>query len=182
MAPAILSAIAFLVLMVWRFAFTGQQRRLMVREIGAPRQQENRFSEQRLQILERAAAVIVGGDRFEHASDGVDSAVWKDHPKTYLLRIVAITGATKMGSGYALDVGEARFQVCGSYVRRLQDVNNPKGEYEETCFYTADKSMPKAEQIATALLQLKNNPARFDRWAAQCGAFKADGQPFSPGE
>src|SRR5258708_36458949 len=86
MAPEILSAIAFLALMVWRFAFTGQQRRLMVREIGAPRQQENSFSEQRLQILERAAAVIVGGDRFEHASDGVDSAVWKDHPQTYLHR------------------------------------------------------------------------------------------------
>jgi hypothetical protein len=182
MAPAILSAIAFLAFIVWRFAFTGQQRRLVVREIGAPRQQENSFSEHALHILERASAVIVGGDRFEHASDGVDSAVWKDHPKTYLFRVVAITGATKLGSGYALDVGVTRFQVCGSYVRRMQDANNPKPAYEETCFYTADKSMPKAEQIATALLQLKNNPALFDSWAAQSGAFKADGQPFSPGE
>jgi hypothetical protein len=40
--------------------------------------------------------------------------------------------------------------------------------------------MPKAEQIATALLQLRNKPAPFDRWAAQNGAFKADGQAFSP--
>src|SRR5260370_7346205 len=39
--------------------------------------------------------------------------------------------------------------------------------------------MPKAEQIATALLQLRNNPALFDRWAAQSGAFKADGQVFT---
>jgi hypothetical protein len=40
--------------------------------------------------------------------------------------------------------------------------------------------MPKAEQIATALLQFKNNPALFDGWAAQNGlAFKADGQVFS---
>jgi hypothetical protein len=40
--------------------------------------------------------------------------------------------------------------------------------------------MPKAEQIATALLQLKNNPALFDGWAAQnCLAFKADGQVFT---
>jgi hypothetical protein len=40
--------------------------------------------------------------------------------------------------------------------------------------------MPKSEHIATALLQLTNNPALFDKWAAQNGAFKADGQAFSP--
>jgi len=41
--------------------------------------------------------------------------------------------------------------------------------------------MPKAEQIATALLQLKNNPALFDEWAAQKSlTFKADGQIFHP--
>lgn len=182
MAPAILSAIALLALIVWRFALTGHQRELMAREIGALRRQDNSFLEQGRHILERAAEVMVGSDRFEHASDGVDFAGWKDDPKTCLLRIVAITGATKMGSGYALDIGVTRFQVCGSYVRRVQDVNNPKCAYEETCFYTADKSMPKAEQIATALLQLKSNPALFDSWAAQSGAFKADGQSFSPGE
>jgi hypothetical protein len=58
-------------------------------------------------------------------------------------------------------------------------VSNPKCGYEETCFYPAHKEMPKAEQIATALLQLKNNPALFDGWAAQNGAFKADGQVFT---
>jgi hypothetical protein len=42
--------------------------------------------------------------------------------------------------------------------------------------------MPKSEHIATALLQLANNPALFDKWAAQSGAFKADGQAFSPAE
>jgi hypothetical protein len=41
--------------------------------------------------------------------------------------------------------------------------------------------MPKAEQIATALLQLKNNPALFDGWAAQKSiALKADGRVFTP--
>lgn len=72
MAPAILSAIAFPTLIVWSFAFIRQQRRLLVREIGAPRQQDNSFLEQGIHILERAAVVMVGGDRFEHASDGVD--------------------------------------------------------------------------------------------------------------
>jgi len=41
--------------------------------------------------------------------------------------------------------------------------------------------MPKAEQIAAALLQLRNNPALFERWARQRDvAFKADGQVFAP--
>jgi len=42
--------------------------------------------------------------------------------------------------------------------------------------------MPKAEEIATVLLQLTNNPALFDRWAAQSGAFRADGHPFRPAQ
>jgi hypothetical protein len=62
----------------------------------------------------------------------------------------------------------------------MQDVTNPKCAYEETCFYPAHEEMPKAEQIATALLQLKNNPTLFDGWAAQNRlAFKADGQVFT---
>jgi hypothetical protein len=39
--------------------------------------------------------------------------------------------------------------------------------------------MPKAEQIATALLELANNPELFERWAARIGAVKADGQVFA---
>jgi len=43
--------------------------------------------------------------------------------------------------------------------------------------------MPKAEEIATALLQLANNPALFDKWALKNGqAVKADGQLFSRAE
>jgi hypothetical protein len=177
MAPAILSAtvfcVAFLALFVWRFVFNGQQRRPVVREIGV---------ERGLYILERASVVIVSGNRFAHAWDRVGPAGSKDRPKTYLLRIVALTGATQMGNGYGINVGTTRFHVRDRYVGRLRDVNNPEGVYEETCFYSADKSMPIAEQIATALLQLKNNPALFDRWAAQSGAFKADGQAFSPAQ
>jgi hypothetical protein len=42
--------------------------------------------------------------------------------------------------------------------------------------------MPKSEHIAAALLQLKNKPVLFDKWAAQSGAFKPDGQAFSPAQ
>ena len=62
----------------------------------------------------------------------------------------------------------------------MQDMTDPGCAYEETCFYSAYKCMPKAEEIATALLQLANNPALFEKWAVQNGqAIKADGQVFS---
>jgi hypothetical protein len=127
MVPAILSVIAFLALFVWRFVFNGQQRRPVVREIGVPRQQDKTFLEQGLHILQRAGVVIVGGNRSDHASDGVGPAGPKDRPKSYLLRIVALTGATQMGNGYDIDVGTTRFHVRDRYVGRLRDVSNPKG-------------------------------------------------------
>src|SRR5258707_13696342 len=179
MALAILSVIAFLALIVWRFVFNGQQRRPVVREIGVPRQQDNRFLEQGLHILDLVGVALIPDNRFENGSHGAHHITPKDRAQTYLRRVVALTGATLMGRGYVLDVGTTRFEVRDRYVRRLRDMTDPKCAYEEACFYSAHKEMPKAEQIATALLQLRNNPALFDRWAAQRGAFKADGQVFT---
>ena len=98
----------------------------------------------------------------------------------YLKRIAALTGATQTGSAYVLDVGKMRFRVRDRHVSRLRDITDPGCALEETCFYPVHRGMPKAEELATALLQLMNNPALFDRWAAQSGAFKADGQAFRP--
>ncbi len=182
MAPAILSMIAFLALMVWRFVFTGLRHRPLAREIAAPQQQHTNVLEPGLHILDLARVAVIPNYRFENGSDGVHLITPKVRAKTYLHRIVALTGGTRMGNGYDINVGTTRFHVRDRYVTRMRDVTDPKCAYEETCFYTADKTMPKAEQIATALLQLKNNPALFDRWAAQSGAFKADGQAFSPAQ
>jgi hypothetical protein len=182
MAPAILSMIVFLALMVWRFVFAGLRHRPLASEIAAPQPQHTDVLQQGLHILDLARVAVIPDYRFENGSDGVHLITPKVRAKTYLRRVVALTGATQMGFGYALDVGTTRFHVRNKYVSRMRDVNNPKGAYEETCFYSADKSMPKAEQIATALLQLKNNPGLFDKWAAQSGAFKADGQAFSPAQ
>jgi hypothetical protein len=99
--------------------------------------------------------------------------------QSYLRRIVALTGATQRGNSYVLDVGKTEFSVRTGYVRRVRDVTDPKCKYEETCFYSEYKGMPKTKQIATVLLQLTNNPALFDKWAAQSGAYKADGQVFT---
>jgi len=102
-----------------------------------------------------------------------------DRAKRYLQCIAALTGATRVDDAYVLDVGKTRFHVRHRYVKRLRDTTDPECAYEETCFYPVHKGMPNAEEIATALLQLMNNPALFERWAAQNGAFKADGQAFS---
>ncbi len=180
MAPAILSMIGFIALMAWRFVFAGLRHRPLAREIAAPQHQHTSVLEQGVHILDLARVSVIPNCRFENSSDGLNPLDPKDRAKAYLRRIVALTGATKMGNAYVLDVGKMRFQVGQRYVRRMQDMADPGCAYEETCFYSAYEGMPKAEEIATVLLQLTNKPALFDKWAVQNGlAFKADGQVFS---
>lgn len=168
------SLITFLVLIVWRFVFAGLRGGPLMREMAASQQRENN-------LLDRVGMAVIACDRFENGSHGVDDPFEReDRAKTYLRRIVALTGAKQMDNGYLLDVGTIQFLVRDRYVRRLRDVTDPEWAYEETCFYSTHKEMPKSEHIATALLQLKKKPALFDRWAAQRGAFKADGQAFGP--
>jgi hypothetical protein len=124
-------------------------------------------------------AVIADGP-LENSADDLGRLDRKDRAKGYLRRIAALTGATRVDDAYVLDVGKMRFHVGNRYVRRLRDATNPECAYEETCFYPVHKGMPKAEEIATALLQLTNNSGLFESWAAQSGAFKADGQAFRP--
>jgi len=156
MVPARVSLIALVALIVWRLVFTGLRRPLAM-EIATRNQPHNGFLEEQLH---------------RHR---------EDRAKTYLRRIVALTGATQMGHSYVLDVGTTRFTVRDRYVGRLRDATNPKCIYRETCFYSAHREIPKAEQIAAALLQLKNNPALFEKWVAQSGLmFKADGTSVQP--
>jgi hypothetical protein len=182
MSPANLSVIAFLGLVVWRFAFGGLRCGPWLRAIAPQEQRHNNILEEALHISDSGGLAVIAGNRFENSSDGQDSLDRKDHAKTYLRRIVALTGATQMGNRYVLDVGTTRFYVRDRYVGRMRDVTDPKCIYEETCFYSAHTEIPKSEHIATALLQLANNPELFDKWAAQSGAFKADGQAFSPAQ
>jgi hypothetical protein len=179
MALEALPLIPFLALTMWRFVFTGLGRGWLVGEHDGLRPRQNDVLEQGLQILDPAGLTLFARE-LENRADGADSFDQKDRARTYLRRIVALTGATQMGSGYDLYVGTTRFHVRDGHVGRLRDMTDPKGAYQETCFYPAHKKMPKAEQIATALLQLKNNPGLFDGWAAQNHlAFKADGQVFT---
>jgi hypothetical protein len=173
-----LSLIPFLAVILRRFVFTGMGREWLVGEVDALRARQNGPIELGLCILDPVDLTLVAGE-LENRADGADPVDRKYRAQRYLRRIVALTGATQIGGGYALDVGTTRFKVRDGYVRRVQDVTNSKCGYEETCFYPAHEEMPKAEQIATALLQLKSNPALFDGWAARnYVAFKADGQVF----
>jgi hypothetical protein len=112
-------------------------------------------------------------------SNGVAVIDTVDRAETYLRRIVALTDATRLGPYYVLNVGKTRFEVHDCYVCRTPSVIDPTATPEGTCFYLSNQHMPAAEKIATALLQLKNNPTLFDKWAGQIGVFKADGELFS---
>jgi hypothetical protein len=183
MSPANLSMIAFLGLNAWRLVFAGLHRRPLVRAIAPQQQRHNNVLEEGLHISAPGSVAVIAGNRFENNSDGLGPLDRKDRAKTYLRRIVALTGATQKDDAYVLDVGKMRFHVRYRYVDRLRDVTDPECVCEETCFYPVHIGMPKAEEIATALLQLTNNPALFDKWAVQNGlAFKADGQVFTRAE
>jgi hypothetical protein len=182
MAPANLSIIAFFAQIVRRFVLAGLQRRPLVRAIAAQQHRHNNLLEECLYISGPGVVVVIAGNRFENSSDGLDPHDRKDRAKSYLRRIAALTGAREMDDAYVLDVSKMRFQVRDRYIKRLRDVTDPGCVYEETCFYSVPKGVPNPEEIATALLQLKNNPALFDRWAAQDGPCKADGQPFIPAQ
>jgi hypothetical protein len=172
--------IGFIALMVWRFVFAGPHRWPLVRAIALRQHRRNNVLEEGLHISDMGGVAAIAGNRFENSSGSLDPIDRRGRAKACLRRIVALTSATQMGDEYVLDVGTTRFHVRDRYVRRLRDAADPKCGYEETCFYPVHKGMPKAEEIATALLQLANNPALFDKWAVQNGlAFKADGQVFS---
>jgi len=93
----------------------------------------------------------------------------------YLKRVAALTGAEQVrGDSYCLAAGRRNFLVDYKFVR---DISHPG---KSTCFSIAtDPDMPSAEVVASALLQLKNNPRLFKKWRKQPGyTFKANGKMF----
>ena len=93
----------------------------------------------------------------------------------YLKRIAALTGAEQVrGESYWLRAGRRNFLVGYQFVRVISDHG------KSTCFsVAADPDLPSAEVIASALLQLKNNPRLFKKWRKLPGAtFKANGKMF----
>ena len=98
-----------------------------------------------------------------------------ERPARYLKRVAALTGARKVhGERYLLAVGRKYFLVGAKFIHLLSRSG------KSTCFSVlADVDTPSAEIVATALLQLKNNPKLFKKWRKRAGCpFKANGKIF----
>jgi hypothetical protein len=159
-----------LALIMWRVLFVGLQRLPSSGEI-APLQRR------------RDHRLTFGFLNFESNSCRVAPDTARDRAKKYLLRVAALTSATRVGDGYVVDVGTNTFQVRERYISRLRGAPNAKRRYEQTCYFCPNTAIPAAERMATALLMIKNNPALFDKWAGSNGlSFKADGQTWTPRE
>jgi hypothetical protein len=183
MANVILVVVMILALMVWRSAFAVLRRRQVPGETTGPHPHYDNALRRRFLILERACAGVIIENGFDPCSDELRLSDRRSRAKTYLRRIAALTGATRMDNHYVLDVSSTTFHVRDRYVRRLRDSADPQCGYDETCFYCVQKGIPREEEIATVLLQLKNNPALFDKWVVQNGVgFKADGEAFTRAE
>jgi len=180
MPDVMLLLVMILALMLWRYVFPVLRRRNVLREAAGPHSHHDNTLQRRFRILERAFGEVIAENGFDMGSDEVCLSDEGSRAKTYLRRIVALTGARRMGSRYILTVGKTVFHVRDRYVWRLPDSTNSECGYNETCFYSVHKGVPREEEIATVLLVLKNNPGLFDKWVFRNGlAFKADGQVFA---
>ncbi len=97
------------------------------------------------------------------------------HAAEYLRRVAALTGAERVRSdSYWLRAGNRNFLVDYKFVHLISH------QGKSTCIsIAADPDMPSAEVVASALLNLKNNPRLFKKWRNQRGStFKADGKVF----
>jgi len=172
--------VGVIVLLKWRLALAGLRRRDLAREGGMlpGRMRMNEVFASGVNVFSPAGLSLFGGNPL--GGGPVSPRVTKEQrAEAFLQRILALTGAKKVDGAYVLNVGKVQFQLRDRFIRRLQNPQDPKSPYEETCFYLVHNGMPKVEEIATALLHLSNNPALFDKWALQNGvAFKADGKVF----
>ena len=94
----------------------------------------------------------------------------------YLKRIVALTGARRVcGDLYFLKAEGKRFLLDDRTVRLISHSDD-----KSTCFsIPTHPYTPRQEVIASALLQLKNNPKLFKKWRKQPGyLFRANGKTF----
>ena len=172
--------VGVIVLLKWRLALAGLRRRDLAREGGMlrGRMRMNEVFASGVNVFSPAGLSLFGGNPL--GGGPVSPRVTKEQrAEAFLHRILALTGAKKVDGAYVLNVGKVQFQLRDRFIRRLQNPQDPKSPYEETCFYLVHNGMPKVEEIATALLHLSNNPGLFDKWALQNGvAFKADGKVF----
>jgi hypothetical protein len=170
----VLGLIGVLALFMWKVGFTSFRGRVFDQTTDVRQAPPNHAYD-----FYPSAFSLFGRNPLGNGSSAASRITKEERARAYLQRILAVTGATQVDNSYVLNVGKVQFQIRDRFVRRLHNPKDPRAGFEETCFYLVHSGMPKAEEIATALLQLSNNPALFDKWALQNGvAFKADGRVF----
>jgi hypothetical protein len=182
MIVAYVSLLSFLPFLMWTLVFLDLRQKTSAGPTGG-REQPDGVLDPSLRVLSRSDAGSFAYSALQNGWKRVSTSSKKERAENYLRRIVALTGAAPLGNGYVLDIGATRFHVREGRVGQLRDLNDPDCLYRETCFYLPNKDMPRAEQVASALLQLANNPSLFEEWAVQDGLkIKPDGQVFPPVE
>jgi hypothetical protein len=172
------SVLSFLPFLMLTLVFLDLRQGTLDRSTGGNEQPDS-VLDPRLRVLSRSDAGSVAYSALQNGWKRVSTSSKKERAENYLRCIVALTGAAPLGNGYVLDIGATRFHVRAGRVGQLGDLNDPDCPYKETCFYLPNIDMPREEQVATALLQLANNPLLFEKWAAQDGLkIKPDGQVF----
>jgi len=175
----VLALVGVLALLVCKVGFIGFRRGSLDETTEAQQEPANQAFRHGFYESAPARCSLFGGNPLGNDSGAARRVAKEERARVYLHRILALTGATQVENAYVLNVGKVQFQLRNRFVRRLQNPEDPRAGLEETCFYLVHNGMPKAEEIATALLQLSSNPALFDKWALKNGvAFKADGQMF----
>jgi hypothetical protein len=178
MIVAYLSLLSFLPFLMLTLVFLELRHRNLVGPTGGNEQADSAI-DPGLRVSSRSDAGSLAYSAFRNGWKRVITSSKRERAENYLRRILALTGAAALGNGYVLDIGATRFHVRAGRVGQMRDLNDPDCPYKETCFYLPNKDMPRDEQVATALLQLANNPSLFERWAAQDGLkIKPDGQAF----
>src|SRR5258708_34292441 len=100
MAPAILSVIAFLALVVWRFVFADPHHWPLVRAIAPRQHRRNSILEEGLHISDPGDVAVIAGNRFENSSDSPDPNDRSGCTKAYRRPGRAFTGPAQMGDRY----------------------------------------------------------------------------------
>jgi hypothetical protein len=126
----------------------------------------------------RVAARRLWAAFVRYSTSGLYFTSGPERAQAYLSRVVALTGARKIDGYYLLEANGTRFYITDRQIARTSKSIRSRVPDRQTCFLIPDQSMPIEEKIASALLQLKSNPALFDCWARQCGPFKANGELF----
>src|SRR5258708_16252126 len=142
MAPAILSVIAFLALVVWRFVFAGMHRWPLVRPIAPWQHRRNDILQEGLHISDPGDVAVVAGNVFEHSSGSLDPIDRRDPAIVFLRRVAALAGATEMGEEYVLNVAATRCHGRDGYIRGFPTAAVPHHASQQNTFYHLPIAMP----------------------------------------